>query len=140
MHDVGPLKFSAVVDLNLATVISPLTESSIMRTTIRNNIMKVKVNLSLCMPWRHMGEWRSSSTFLTSALDGGKWSPSCLGYFTHEESTHYPLKRQMGGPQNKCRSFREEKIFCPYIESLFFGCLASSERNSTKTQYFHTQH
>jgi hypothetical protein len=28
------------------------------------------------MPWIHMGEWRYSSTFLTSVLDEGKWSVS----------------------------------------------------------------
>jgi len=53
---------------------------------------------------------------------------------------HYPLNRQLGGPQSKCGSFREENIFCPYTESLFLGCLASSEQNPTTTQYFQTQH
>jgi len=31
---------------------------------------------------------------------------------------HYSLKRQLGGPQSKCGSIREEKVFCPYKESL----------------------
>jgi hypothetical protein len=34
------------------------------------------------MSWRHMGEWRYSSNFLTSALDGGEWSTSRPGCFT----------------------------------------------------------
>jgi hypothetical protein len=39
-----------------------------------------------------MGEWRYSSTILTSAIDGGKWSVSRLSRFTLEEgaaSTHW---------------------------------------------------
>jgi hypothetical protein len=54
--------------------------------------MKVKVNFSLCM----LGEWRSSSTFLTSALDGGEWSPSRPGYYTQEESTPLPTEDTAG--------------------------------------------
>jgi len=43
-----------------------------------------------------MGEWRSSSTFLTSALDGHEWSPSRLGSFTPEESTPLPTEQTAG--------------------------------------------
>jgi len=39
-----------------------------------------------------LGKWQYSYTFLTLALDGGKWSASCLGHFTLTVScpgTHY---------------------------------------------------
>jgi hypothetical protein len=48
----------------------------------------------MCFNWapRHEGvleEWRYSSTHsLTSALDGGEWSASRLGRFTHRERAH----------------------------------------------------
>jgi hypothetical protein len=60
--------------------------------------VKVKVKVSLCFNWapRHegvLGEWRYSSIHsLTSALDGGEWSASRPGRFTHRErapSTHW---------------------------------------------------
>jgi hypothetical protein len=51
-----------------------------------------KVKLSLCFfqlsttPWTCIGEWGYSSIHsLTSALDGGKWSASRPGRFTHGE-------------------------------------------------------
>jgi hypothetical protein len=51
---------------------------------------KVKLKLFLCFNWapRHEGvleEWRYNHAFLTSALDGGKWSASRPGRFTHRE-------------------------------------------------------
>ena len=39
---------------------------------------KRKLNLSMCTPWRRMGEWRYS---LTSALDEVEWSGSRSGRF-----------------------------------------------------------
>jgi hypothetical protein len=43
-----------------------------------------------------MGEWRYSSTHsLTSALDGGEWSASRPGRFTHKERT--PGTHWIGG-------------------------------------------
>jgi hypothetical protein len=45
------------------------------------------------MPWRHIGEWRYSSTFLEgSALDRGEWSASRPCHFTPGErapGTHW---------------------------------------------------
>ena len=38
----------------------------------------VKVNLSLRTPWSYMVEEGELHAFLTSALDGGEWSASCL--------------------------------------------------------------
>jgi len=37
------------------------------------------------MPWRCMGKWRYSFTFLTSALDGSEWSVVLPGHFTPSE-------------------------------------------------------
>jgi hypothetical protein len=48
--------------------------------------------------------------FLTSALDGGKWSPSCRGLFTPAgRRPCYPLDRRLGEPQSRYRRGGEEK-------------------------------
>jgi hypothetical protein len=48
--------------------------------------------------------------FLTSALDGGRWSASCSGRFTYRgKSPRYPLDRRLGGPQNRSGHGGEEK-------------------------------
>jgi hypothetical protein len=48
------------------------------------------------IPWRRIGEWRYSSTHsLTSALDGGEWSPTCPGRFTPRERV--PVTHWTGG-------------------------------------------
>jgi len=52
--------------------------------------LKVKVKLSLCLTKHHaMKTYREVEVqlhaFLTSALDGGEWSSSCLGRFTPRE-------------------------------------------------------
>lgn len=33
----------------------------------------------LCIPWKHMAEWRLCTTFLAFALDGSEWSSSHTG-------------------------------------------------------------
>jgi hypothetical protein len=65
--------------------------------------------MSLCFNWapRHegvLGEWRYNCTSLTLALDGGEWSASHPGRFTHGKE---PLVRRLGGPQ--CRSGRADE-------------------------------
>jgi hypothetical protein len=40
-------------------------------------------------------------SFLTSALDGGKWSTTHTGRFTHGKGHRYPLNRRLGGPQTQ---------------------------------------
>jgi len=46
-------------------------------------------------------------TFLTSALDGGKWSASHPCRFTPGEKS--PEDRRLGGPQSQCGGGGEEK-------------------------------
>jgi hypothetical protein len=47
------------------------------------------------------GERKSNSSFLTSALDGGEWSASCLGrVLPRGKDPRYPLDRRRGGPQS----------------------------------------
>jgi hypothetical protein len=59
--------------------------------------------LSLCLTEHHegiFGEWKYSSTYsLTSVLEGGEWSVSCPGRFTHQgKSFWYLLDRRLGEP------------------------------------------
>jgi hypothetical protein len=69
--------------------------------------------------WRRIGEWRYTSTHsLTSALDGGEWSPLHPGRFTPQgKSPWYPLDRRLGGPQSRSGRRGEEKIPSPRRES-----------------------
>jgi hypothetical protein len=61
-------------------------------------------------PWRHIGEWRYSSTHsLTSALDGGKWSTLRPPALPPGKSPRYPLDRRLGGPQSWSGRGGEEK-------------------------------
>jgi hypothetical protein len=65
------------------------------------------------MPWRHMGEWRYSST----TVDLGA---SCRWVFSFAPRPLYPwgksrwcpLDRRLDGPQNRSGYRREDKIFC----------------------------
>jgi hypothetical protein len=41
----------------------------------------------LCLPWKHMADWRLCFTFLAFALDGSEWSSSQAGCFTPMEKT-----------------------------------------------------
>jgi hypothetical protein len=70
---------------------------------------------------RHGGTWgerHSSYSFLTSALDGGKWSASHTGHaLPRGKDPHYPLYRRLGGPQSRSGQRLEEKSFpLPGIE------------------------
>jgi hypothetical protein len=48
--------------------------------------------------------------FLTSSLDGGKWSASRSGRFTLEViAPRYSLDRRLGGPQNRSGCGGERK-------------------------------
>jgi hypothetical protein len=67
-----------------------------------------------------MGSGGNAPTFLTSALDGGEWSDSCLGRFIPKEratGTHYIgdwVSRRAGldvMEKRKVSSFCQEEIF-----------------------------
>jgi hypothetical protein len=49
-----------------------------------------------CMPWKHMWEWRYSSTSLTLAPDGSVWSLPHSA--SRVKSPLYPLNRGLVGP------------------------------------------
>jgi hypothetical protein len=52
------------------------------------------------------------SLFLSSALDGGQWSPSCPSRFTSQEKNpRYPLDRMLGGSQSRSGRCGEDKEF-----------------------------
>jgi hypothetical protein len=63
------------------------------------------------MPWRHMGEWRHSSTFLDR---GTRWrwvvSFTALPFYSRGKSPRNPLdRRRLGGPQSRYRCCGQEK-------------------------------
>jgi hypothetical protein len=67
------------------------------------------------MPWRHMREWGIALPFLTSTLDGSKWSVSHPTLFTSlpRRRSHWDLlDRWLGGPQNQSGHRGIEKIPC----------------------------
>jgi hypothetical protein len=75
-----------------STVVSEEYGAYIFRTEGKNckgEVLSV-LNLLSTMPWRHVGEWRYSSTIFD--LDGGEWSASYPSHFTHGErvpDTHW---------------------------------------------------
>jgi hypothetical protein len=64
------------------------------------------------MPWRHMGEWRYSSTILCLS-SRWRWvisfTPQPL--YPRGESSRYPLDRRLGRPQSRSGRRGEEKHF-----------------------------
>jgi hypothetical protein len=56
-----------------------------------------------------MKEYRESRgiapLILTLALEGGEWSASRPGRFTHATGAGYPLNRRLGGPQSRFGHF-----------------------------------
>jgi hypothetical protein len=79
---------------------------------------KKNVKLSLCLinsALCHEDIWGGGGIappFLTSALDGGEWSDSRTGHFTHKKkSPWYPLGRRMGRPQSRSRFCGEVKTY-----------------------------
>jgi hypothetical protein len=101
------------------------------------------IALPLPMPWKHMGEWRYSSTFLDL---GTRWrqavSFTALPLYPRGYSTQYPWDRRLGGPRSRSGRCGEETnvtllgkpfifIFIrPYWSLL--SCLHSIVRNSCK--------
>ena len=75
-----------------------------------------KINLSLCLPWRHKEEaevWLF--LFVNSALDLGEWLASRHHRFrpppppSRGKSYHYPLKRNLGELLSRSECFGEGK-------------------------------
>jgi hypothetical protein len=62
------------------------------------------------MPWRHMGEWRYSSTILDLS-SRWRWMVNftSLPIYPRGKSLWYPLNRWLGGPQNRLTLRRREK-------------------------------
>lgn len=46
-------------------------------------------------------------SFLTSGLDGGKWSASHPGCLTHRKEQQYPLNRRLSGSQSQSSDLGE---------------------------------
>jgi hypothetical protein len=67
------------------------------------------------VPWRHVREWRYSSTILYFGA-GWRWVVSFTPWslYSRGKSARYPLDRRLGGLQN--RPGRLEKS-CPYRDS-----------------------
>jgi hypothetical protein len=54
------------------------------------------------MPWRHMGEWRYSSTILDPGTRW-RWVVKFMprSFYPHGNSPWYQLNRRLGGPQSR---------------------------------------
>jgi hypothetical protein len=62
-----------------------------------------------------MGSGGIARSFLTSAIEGGKWSASRLGRFTSQELiSPVPMDWKPGGPQSRSGRCAEEEISCLY--------------------------
>jgi hypothetical protein len=75
--------------------------------------LKARLKLSHYTPRRRLGERRYSSSFSTSALEGGEWSASRPGRdLAPGKGSRYPLDRRLGGPQSRSgqRSWRKNSI------------------------------
>jgi hypothetical protein len=57
----------------------------------------------------YWGSGGIAHAFLTSALDGGEWSASRPGRFTHWERAPNLLERRLGGRQSRSGCGSEEK-------------------------------
>jgi len=53
--------------------------------------------------------------FLTFALDGDEWPPSCPSLFTLKKEPRQPMNTRLGGPQNCCGRFSKQKISMPLL-------------------------
>jgi len=71
------------------------------------------VKLSLPTPWRPQEVEAYLHSFLTSALDEGKCSPSRLGRFTPGKETRTHLLGALMGPRAGLRRLGEEKSLFP---------------------------
>jgi hypothetical protein len=50
--------------------------------------------------------------YLTSALDEGEWSASCIGHFIPEQrENQYPLNESQGGQKSQSVRYGEERNF-----------------------------
>ena len=66
----------------MAVSLPPLLVTVRLQAAVRSS-ESVKVTLSLCTSYRHMGKVGVSlHLFLTSILDGGEWSATRRGRFT----------------------------------------------------------
>jgi hypothetical protein len=77
----------------------------------------VKLKLSTT-PWRRVGEWRHSSTFLDLCIRW-RWVVSIMSrsLYPRGKCTWYPLDRTLGGPQSRSGRYAVEKnISRPEIE------------------------
>ena len=60
--------------------------------------------------------FRVSNFMVTSTLDGGEWSTSCYGHFSHEKKKKHPMNGRLGRPQNWSEHSGEEKNLLPMPE------------------------
>lgn len=90
--------------------------------------------LSLCLLWRHMVDWRYTSihSFSISALDGGELSLSQPSYCTTGESCWYPLSEKLGVPHV---ILEEIKVCCSCLECNHSSRLSTSNYSSNNTAY-----
>jgi len=78
--------------------------------------VKSKVKLSLSMLCRHYRGSRGIAPLIpTSTLDGGEWSTSCFGCWTHSKEPLYPLNKRLSGPHSLFQCFGEKSLACAWF-------------------------
>jgi hypothetical protein len=88
---------------------------SLTASLCKNKFVKNRLKLSRCTPRRRLGERRYSSSFSTSALDGGEWSASRPGRaLPPVKGPPVPIVQEAGwAPEPVWTQRLEEKSFCP---------------------------
>jgi hypothetical protein len=70
--------------------------------------VKIKV-VTVCTTKEYRGSEVQLHSFFTSAVDGGEWSTSRLGYFMSGKEPRYPVDWRRGGPQKQSGCCEAEK-------------------------------
>ena len=74
---------------------------------------EMNIKLTPFTPWIHIMEAKIQlHSFITSALDGGKWSVSHFGRFVPVKERHL-LNKRLGGSQSRAGRFGEGKNLSP---------------------------
>jgi hypothetical protein len=89
-----------------------------LNSVMRDILNQVKIKMSLCLTKHHAMKMREgvkvkTHTFLTLALDWGRWSVSRPPLYSRAERPWYPLSRELGGPQGLSERCGERRNISP---------------------------
>jgi hypothetical protein len=100
------------------TAVPTLSAVLNLNSVMKDNLNQVKIKLSLCIIKHHAMKMREgmkvkTQTFLTSALDGGRWSVSRPQLHSRAKRTRYPLRKGLDGPQGLSERCEEKRNLSP---------------------------